>query len=563
MKHNTQPRQFLDTPSALLSDKNQSLICTLKIDSIQQIEDHLCIVGWSTKPLKIHIKDKNKWKECTTMTTSRSDVEASINAKPGSNLGFIAYAKKISSIDTNHIKLESIEDKSNIATITDLDLREDSAWREKLCELLMKNNLVKKRINYKTNKKNIGHHPEGHGHLEIARKSRSYDDLVIIGWLSAKEDDLFFIETDDNQTIPITESFRFFRQDIENTGLSASHGKIKEKAGFILHLKSASKINNIQLCGIHNEATILIHEIKPELVNESGENSIEWASNIVHTEQEEFADRLKRFQIPYEYVRLQKIRRLLSSEQYANITKKETEITTIIIANDYWKTKSLITSLAVNNSIKNQYIILFNNKDEETKFTTYHPSLREGFGIHTQTITTSSTHETAQLNLIIEELTSDKILIINDNVSPNQPDFLKNSIKKLDEKSAFAIVPRQRDIYGEEYSAYIEVSEDTHTPEIKHRKTYFDNTPEAFNKAYNLDCIIFDRKKLVKFGGIDALPAIRSIYPRPMSLNTIRSQGDVVFPIDVYVTNLRETNKITSHPLSTDDIKHLVYLNLI
>lgn len=559
MPNNLQPRQFLDIPSALISDKNQSLICTLKIDAIQQIANHFCIAGWSTKQLKIFTKEKNKWKELSLTQVSRPDVENSIKAKPGSNLGFIANIKKEGSQSNIHLKLESLEDRSRSAIIENVTLLEDKNWEQTIKEQLQQKNLITKKIDYKANEKVPGHHPEGHGHLEIARKSRSYDDLVVIGWLSAKEDDLFFIETDDDRIIPISSAFRFFRQDIENTGLPASHGKVKEKAGFIYYIKSASKIKKIQLCGIHEKTTKLIHEITPETVNESAENSIDWAKNIVHTLQDEYSSRLKYFEMPYQNTRLEKIRSLLKIEKHPS---NGTTLSTIIIASDHWRTKALITSLEANNSIQNQYIIIFQNKDEEQRFQMVLPSLLAAFSIDISITTATQIYETADLNAFIKQIECDEVMIINDYINTNQPQFLKLVVDKLQEHKAFAVIPRQLDIYGEEYSAYIEVIDEAFSPMVKHRRKFIGTTPEEVNKAYNLDCVVFNRTKLIESGGIDNYPELRSPYPRAMTLTARKNLGDSIFPANIYVTNLRETKIITSAPPTEVDLKNFVYLNL-
>ena len=562
MQNNIQPRQYIDIPSALLADKSQSLICTLKVDCAQQIEDYLCIAGWATKPLKIHVKDKSKWKECKTIAIGRPDVEASIKAKPGSNLGFIAFTKKTDQTSNIQIKIESTETSLNNTTIVNIDLQEDSTWRDKISGMLEQQQLLKKKIKYNTSDKTAGHHPEGHGHIEIARKSRSFNDLVVIGWLSAKEDELFFIETDDGRIIPIYEAFRFFRQDIENTGLPASHGKVKEKAGFIFYIKAASKVNKIQLCGIHEKNTKLIHEVAPETVNESAENSIDWAKNIVHTSQDEYTSRLKYFEIPYQNTRLEKIKDLLKIQAQPLTEKEETTLSTIIIASDHWRTKTLITSLEANNSTRNQYFIIFQNKDEEHRFHTLLPSLSAAFQIDASITTATQIYETAILNAFINQTKCEEILIINDNINPNQPQFLQLAIKKIKSHKAFAVIPRQLDIYGEEYSAYIEVKDEVFPPIVRHRRKFIGTTPEEVNKAYNLDCVIFNRTKLIESGGIDNLPELRSPYPRPMTIIPTKTQGNSIFPADIYVTNLRDTKTITSSPPTELDLKNLVYLNL-
>lgn len=562
MPNNLQPRQFLDIPSALISDKNQSLICTLKIDAIQQIENHFCIAGWSTKPLKIFTKEKNKWKELSLTQVSRPDVENSIKAMPGSNLGFIANIKKEGSQTDIHLKLESLEDRSHSAIIENFTLLEDKNWAQTFKEQLQQKNLITKKIDYKGNEKVPGPHPEGHGHIEIARKSRSYDDLVVIGWLSAKEDDLFFIETDDGRIIPISSAFRFFRQDIENTGLPASHGKVKEKSGFILYIKSVSKIKKIQLCGIHEKTTKLIYEITPETVNESAENSIDWAKHIIKTSHDEYTSRLKNFEIPYQNTRIEKIRGLLKIENQSSTRKNETKLSTIIIASDYWRTKALIASLESNNSIQNQYIIIFQNKDEEQRFQMVLPSLLAAFSIDISITTATQIYETATLNAFIEQIECDEVMIINDYINTNQPRFLNLVVDKLQEHKAFAVIPRQLDIYGEEYSAYIEIIDEAFSPMVKHRRKFIGRTPEEVNKAYNLDCVVFSRTKLIESGGIDNFPELRSPYPRAMSLTARKNLGHSIFPADIYVTNLRETKIITSAPPTEVDLKNFVYLNL-
>jgi hypothetical protein len=560
MSTDQQPRQFLDLPSSLKAEKDNSLICTLKIDTIQYIENYLCIAGWSTKPLNIHSKDKNKWLEFNTEYVSRPDVEANIKVKPGSKLGFIAVLKIGNKKEELELKFENIEDPTRFSIIDNACLLASLSWKKIIQDQLKKNKHIKQKTNYKSINKTMSHHPEGHGHLEIARKSRGFDDLVVIGWLSAKNDELFFIETDDDSIIAITDTFRFFRQDIENIGISASHGKIKEKTGFIAYIQSAKHIKKIHLCGLHEEVTHVIHEISPETVNESAENSIDWSKNIAHSSPDEYVNRLKKFESPYRNRRLEQIS-TLAKKQRKEIDL-DVEITVIIISGDHWRTKAIITTLEVNNNLTSKYIALFQCQEEEQRFKALKPTLSAAFDINPETLSTSPLYETAFLNNLIIQAKSKSVLIINDEIIPNQVDFLQQAIHQLNSEKALALIPLQLDIYGEEHCSYIEINKKNDQVNIYFKKTFFGRSPKIKNKPHNLDCVIFDKEKLKIIGGIDHQIDIRSLFPRAFSIDQ-QSEFNTIFTQDVYVTTLRQSRTIMSSPPTETDIKNLVNLNLI
>lgn len=563
MQVESKTHQFLDSPSALHSDKNKSLICTLKIDNIQYIEDHLCIAGWSTKPLRIYIKKRGQWTEIAVLQRSRPDVEQSIKAKAGSNLGFIGSIKTSHKPKDIQLKFESIETTPRAATIENLTTKQDEIWDGILRTHLEDNNFIKKKQRYDNREKIVGYHPEGHGHLEIARSSRSFEDLVIIGWLSCKQDELFFVELDDKYAVPIGESFRFFRPDIENTGLPASHGKTKEKAGFIIYLNLEKNITKARLCGIHNGKTLIIHEIEPESVNESAANSLEWAKNVVHTSPDEYISRLKLFEIPYELRRIEKISKLQKPNHKANHNNTDNQINVIILASCHWRTKTIISTLEANNSIRTSYTAIFRDQNEACQFKKYTATFLAAYGASINILTTDPLHENSELNSLIAQCATNEILLLNDNINPNQESFLRLSINKIKEQNALAIIPRQLNIYGDEYSAYIEIDNRGDIPKISHKRQFIGRTDDCTNEAFNLDCVIFNREKLLKIGGINLTTCIRSQTPKPISLIELDSTLTTIFPKDIYVTNLRESTSIISTPPTDSDIRALIKLNLI
>lgn len=122
-----------------------------------------------------------------------------------------------------------------------------------------------------------------HAHLEVACCITLTDDAIVAGWETHERDTLVWLEDDRGQVYSLDKAFRRYRQDvIDHVGGALSSPQYDSRAGFVLHLPSASKANHFQIKMLADDGVHLLSEIGVTRLPVDAVKVAQWLSGV-HT----------------------------------------------------------------------------------------------------------------------------------------------------------------------------------------------------------------------------------------------------------------------------------------